>query len=298
MTTPVLSVVICTFSPARAARLEVAVRSLERESRRPDQVVVVFDHAPAVEAWAAVRLPGVQRVAHRGRPGLSGARNTGVAAAGGDIVAFLDDDAVAEPDWVERLLAAYGDPQVVGAGGAVLPMWEGARPSWLPEEFLWVVGCSYRGLPVRPSPVRNLIGCNMSFRRSAIVEAGGFADGLGRVGSRPLGCEETDLCIRIGRSRPGEIILYDPAIAVRHAVTRERGTVRYFLARCHAEGRSKAQVARLRGRDAALASERGYLARTLPSGLRDAGFARAGAMAAGVAAAGAGYVLPGVGRPA
>jgi hypothetical protein len=185
----------------------------------------------------------------------------------------------------------------VAVGGAVVPVWEAERPRWLPEEFLWVVGCSYRGLPARPSPVRNLIGCNMSFRRAAILEAGGFADGLGRVGTRPLGCEETDLCIRIGRSRPDQIILYDPAIAVRHTVARERGTVRYFLARCHAEGRSKAQVARRRGSGAALASERAYLARTLPSGVRGGGLARAGAMVAGVAAAGAGYVLPGAGRP-
>jgi hypothetical protein len=181
----------------------------------------------------------------------------------------------------------------------VLPVFEGRRPRWMPEEFDWVVGCSYRGQPTDRAPVRNLIGCNMSFRREAIERVGGFASGLGRVGADRLGCEETDLCIRLCRRQERGVILYDPTARVGHRVPRERAGLRYFLERCNAEGFSKAEVARRCGRSRGLESERDYTRRTLPAGIRRglaaflhgdvAGLARAGAILLGLAATTTGF---------
>lgn len=114
--------------------------------------------------------------------GLSGARNSGVAVATGAIVAFLDDDAVAEPDWLERLAAHYADPNVIGVGGSVKTDWLHGRPRCFPREFDWVVGCSYRGLPEATSRVRNPIGANMSFRAEVLHRTGGFTSGRDRQG--------------------------------------------------------------------------------------------------------------------
>jgi len=239
----------------------------------------------------------VRVITAAGRPGLAETRNAGLAAARSDVVAFLDDDAVAEPGWIERLVAPYHDPCTVAVGGAAVPVWEAQRPRWMPAEFDWVVGCSYLGMPTQTSSVRNLIGCNMSFRRDAAASAGGFAASLGRVGTRPLGCEETDLCIRLG---PG-VIVYDPEARVHHRVPRDRATWRYFVARCHAEGLSKAQVTRRVGRSSGLASERAHAARTLPAGVyremrtacvrRSATpLSRAAAIVVGLAVTLAGYV--------
>jgi len=290
---PTVSVVVCAFTMKRAALLAAAVGSLQRQTRRPDEVIVVIDHAPALHHWAQTALGGVTTVHSGHARGLSGARNSGVGIARGEVVAFLDDDAVAAPDWIERLQAAYVNPSVVGAGGAVLPAWEVRRPRWMPEEFDWVVGCSYRGLPDRPAVVRNLIGCNMSFRRGAIERIGGFAAGLGRHGTRPLGCEETDLCLRLATAQPGATILFDPATTVRHHVGRSRATLRYFVARCHAEGLSKAEVVRRSGARSGLANERRHALRTLPRGvitaLRQRNPARACAIVIGFAVTAAGY---------
>jgi GT2 family glycosyltransferase len=293
MSSPDVSVVVCAFTVDRAERLALAVASVQRQDPPPAEIIVVCDHAPALRAWVAAHLPDVVLLDNVHARGLSGARNTGFAAARGSIVAFLDDDAAAEPEWLARLVAAYDDARVVAAGGAVLPDWSGDRPPWLPEEFQWVVGCSYRGMPDTASPVRNLIGANMSFRRTALDRVDGFAENLGRVGSTPLGCEETELCIRLQTAHPDGVILYDPRIAVRHHVTPERASLSYFLARCRAEGISKAEVSRRAGRRDGLASERTYATRTLPRGvvtaLREGAYARAGAVVLGLAATTVGY---------
>jgi glycosyltransferase involved in cell wall biosynthesis len=294
-----VSVVICAFASEREEALTKAVESLRRQTVPPHEVIVVIDHNPALLDWVRKHVDGATVVANEETPGLAGARNTGVRAARGEVVAFLDDDAVADPDWILQLSSAYLNGDVVGVGGAVLPLFEGPRPRWMPEEFDWVVGCSYRGLPAERSPVRNLIGCNMSFRRDALERSGGFAHRLGRVGTDCLGCEETELCIRLGRETPGAVILYDPAARVAHRVTRARATLAYFLSRCHAEGLSKAEVVRRWGSSGGLESERRYVRRTLPAGVRDglaaslggdgSGLARAGAIALGLTATVAGY---------
>ena len=293
-TQPAVSVVVCSHTPDRRGELLDAIKSLRQQSQPPHEVIVVVDHDPDLLDWVREGAPDVLAIENREEQGLAGARNSGVRAGQGEVVAFLDDDAVAAPSWIERLSAAYRDPRILGAGGAVLPVWE-ERPSWFPEEFEWVVGCSYRGLPLRRSPVRNLIGCNMSFRRDVFDRLGGFAEKLGRVAGRPLGCEETEFCIRVGRQGPGDPVLYDPAAAVHHRVPRDRTTWRYFLWRCYCEGLSKAEVARLTGRERALASERAYTLQTLPSGLwrelKAARVSRAAAIVAGFCATVAGFLI-------
>ncbi|MFJ5229863.1 glycosyltransferase family 2 protein [Kitasatospora sp. NPDC088391] len=287
-----VTVVVCAYTLDRWNDIEAAVASVRAQQRPVDELLLIADHNPELAAKAA-GLEGVTVLANSGPRGLSGARNTGVAAARGEIVCFLDDDATAAPDWTSRLLDGYRDPAVLGVGGLVAPRWDGGRPGWFPPEFDWVVGCTHRGTPRRPAAVRNLIGANMSFRRAALREAGGFRTELGRIGTRPLGCEETELCLRLTRRHPGTRLRYDPAAVVRHHVPETRAAWAYFRARCWAEGRSKARVARLAGPHGALAEERRHLRRTLPAALardlRHARLTRAAALCAGTALTVLGY---------
>ncbi|MGW8353093.1 glycosyltransferase family 2 protein [Streptomyces wedmorensis] len=304
-TVPSVTVVVCAYTLDRWDDVRAAIGSLRAQRHPVDEIVLVVDHCPELYERASAAFPGVRVVENAGRQGLSDARNTGVEAARCEVVAFLDDDAAADPDWAGGLLARYADPDVAGVGGLVRAWWVTRRPVWFPPEFDWVVGCSYRGLPRHLAPVRNFIGANMSFRRAEVVAAGGFRADLGRVGTRPLGCEETELCLRIAARRPGAVLLHEPAAAVRHRVPAARGTWAYFVSRCYAEGLSKAQVARLGGTHAALASERAYLRSTVPRAFaralrpgRPAGLRTAGALAGGVGATVAGYAVGRVRHPA
>lgn len=299
---PVVSVVICAYTEARWGDLLAAIDSIRvQRDRVPLEIIVVIDHNPALLERIRAEGPDLRVTENGEQRGLSGARNSGLRLAAAGIVAFMDDDAMANPDWLERLVAAYDDPAVGGAGGTIDPIWETARPSWWPLEFDWVVGCTYRGMPEGRAVVRNLIGCNMSFRRDLLHELGGFVHGIGRIGTRPLGAEETELSIRLGRRWPDRTIMYEPAAGVRHRVPASRSNFRYFRSRCYAEGLSKAAVAKLVGAGNALSTERGYAVRTLGGGvLNELGRAlrgdrsaigRAVAMVAGLAITTAGYVV-------
>ncbi|HUP75948.1 MAG TPA: glycosyltransferase [Acidimicrobiales bacterium] len=261
------SVVICAFSLPRWPVTRAAVESVLAQSRPADEVLLVIDYNDALFELAANELTGVRVVLNQHQKGLAGGKNTGLEIAQTDLVAFLDDDAVADRMWLERLVAhVEADDDVLGAGSAVHPAWAGAAPAWFPPEFLWVVGCSYRGLPEKTATVRNPFGGAMVVRRAVALEAGGFSTTLGRVGDKPTGCEETEFCIRVQRQAGGRF-LFDPEASISHAVPADRGRWSYFLRRCYYEGRSKAIVARHAGSDMALESERPYVARILPTAL-------------------------------
>jgi GT2 family glycosyltransferase len=295
-TSACVSVVVCAFSDRRWPLLSANVEGLRRQTRPPDETVLVVDHNPSLLERAGSTWPDLVVVPNEGVTGLAAARNSGIHATRGEIVAFIDDDAVADNDWLERLLAGYSNPAVAAVGGLVEPVWESGRPPWLGAEYDWVVGCSHSQMPRQAQPVRNLIGANMSFRRSALLASGAFRESVGRVGDRPFGCEETELCIRLRQQLPESIVLYDPCARVRHHVPDARARWGYFVRRCYAEGRSKAAVTRMVG-SSAVATEAAYLTRTLPRAVADGlrrrdrdGLLRAGAVVAGASVTVAGYL--------
>lgn len=296
-----VSVIICAYSTKRLDRLDAAIRSALEQDAPGIEVIVVIDHNPDLLDIVKGRFPGVTVIPNRGERGLSDARNTGVARAVKGIVAFLDDDAVAARDWLSRLLVHYADPKVVAVGGGIVPVWPKARPGWFPPEFDWVIGCSYRGLPEGVSPVRNLIGCNMSVRRSCIAAVGGFKTDLGRVADNAAGCEETEFFIRLKARFPEGAILLDPSARVDHYITEDRTRWSYFAGRCRSEGRGKALMAGLVKGPQHLSAETDYVRRVLPRavlrGLGDAmrgdlaGLGRSGAVVLGFGMTAATYLV-------
>ncbi len=266
-----ISIVICAYTEKRWEDLNAAVDSVLRQTVPAAEIIIVIDHNSALfertkQAFGP-RSASLTIVENANTRGLSGARNTGILASHSDVIAFIDEDAMAAPDWLARIGAAYADPKLMAVGGSIAPQWMTSRPTWFPDEFNWVVGCTYRGMPETRASIRNLIGCNMSIRRSVFDTVGGFRNGIGRVGTLPVGCEETELCIRARQQLPEYTIVYDPAIQVyNHRVPGSRANWRYFWSRCYAEGISKALVSQFVGQRDSLASELRYTLKTLPKG--------------------------------
>lgn len=278
------------------------VESIAVQLGPEDELILVIDHNEELLEILKSRLASVTAVIPNSYSrGLSGARNTGISMAHGALIAFVDDDAELGHGWIAQAKSRYCDAAVVAVGGYAQPIWPTHRPDWFPDEFDWVVGCSHRGLPTTMSAVRNVIGCNMTFRRVALQNIGGFSSRIGRVGAHPTGCEETEVCIRLHQRNSGSRVLFDPDLRVRHSVSEDRVSLQYFLRRCFSEGVSKALVSSMVGTADALSVERDYVRRVLPSGVarylwngltgRDslANFSRSAVVVLGLAVTALGY---------
>jgi hypothetical protein len=294
-----VSVIIRTYTDARWEYFEKAVESAFDQTLPPHEVVLVVDHNPQLFARVRARFPKAYVVENTHPRGSGGAWNMGVDTASGNILAFLDDDAVAERDWLEQLCKPYADEDVIGVGGTIEPIWESGRPAWFPAEFHWVVGCTYKGMPETLAPMRNLIGCNMSFRKEAFGNNLAFRTDIGHMGGKPVGCDETEFCIWLGRRYPEKKMMHQPPAKVRHHVPAKRAQFSYLISRCYYEGRSKAMVSESVGSKDALSAERRHTFVVLPQGvlrgLADAvrldfwGLGRAFAIVAGLGTAALSY---------
>jgi polysaccharide pyruvyl transferase WcaK-like protein len=296
---PSVSVVTASFAIERWDHLREAVTSVHAQTVPVLEAIVVIDHNPELLDRAQRELEGVVVIPNTRGRGASGTRNSGAAAARGDVVAFLDDDAIASVGWLEALLPHFADPRVVGVGCQQVPGWEGSRPRWFPEEFDWTVGGSYRGMPEEATPVRNVWGSGMVVSRRVFDAIGGFRDDFGKVGNRSRP-EDTDLCLRAAAAQRPGMWVYEPAGITVHRVPLDRATPRFFLRRCLLEGSGKAALAALNGTGDSTSAERRYTRSVLPRGiargLRDtlrgdmSGLLRSMAIATGFGFAVAGFV--------
>lgn len=181
------------------------------------------------------------------RPGLGFARNAAMEAAQGEIVAFVDDDALVDRVWAWELLRTYRETDAAAVGGRIDPIWEADRPTWLGDELLAYLSildygperavCRYPHYP---------FGANISFQRAAVAEVGGFATDLGRGGTPTYLMDEVDLCWRLEQA--GRSIYYAPVARVRHVVPAARLTRGFFLRRAAMNGRCSARMGYVEGK--------------------------------------------------
>jgi glucosyl-dolichyl phosphate glucuronosyltransferase len=263
---PTVSVIIPTYTKARWDWLQEAVASVQAQTVPAMEIIVVVDHNPELLEEITREFPAVIAVPNIGGRGVSGARNSGVKASRGEIVAFLDDDSIAAPDWLAILLRHIMAPGVVGVGCYSDGLWEAPCPRWFPGEFSWTIGVSYFGLPKTPTAVRNVWTSAMLVKRSAFEVVDGFREDFGKIGNRSLP-EDTDLCLRIAAVEENSVWMWDPAKVMKHRVPAGRATFRYLMSRCFLQGWGKAAMARMDGFDESTALERYYALRILPAGV-------------------------------
>jgi len=228
-----ISVIICTYSERRIKDVLEAVDSVLNQSFNNLEIILVVDNNHKLFRFLHKHYKDDSRVKvlhNIGKRGLSASRNLGVSNAKGNIIAFMDDDAVADENWIANIVRNYEDPSVIGAGGVVLPIWIAKPSKFLLPEFYWVVGVRYRGYPHKRI-VRNTFGSNFSFRKVVFEKVGLFDTSLGRIGESQISGEEADFSIRAMLHFKGGIIVYDPSAVVRHKVFSYRVRLPFIISR-------------------------------------------------------------------
>jgi glycosyltransferase involved in cell wall biosynthesis len=300
---PKVTVIICCYTLERLKDVLEAIESVKNQTQTPDEILVPVDHNQELLQKLQEELPAdVKLILNEGAQGLSETRNVGIRAAQGDIVAFIDDDAVAENNWLKDLIQDFDDVNVMAVGGRAIPVWpSGKRPFWFPEELDWTVGCTFKGLTLDGNRVRNVIGCNMAFRKDVFSKVCFFDSAIGGIKEISRGGEESALCLRIKHMIPGSLILYRASAIIHHRVPRKRLKLRYLANRCYNEGYYKRFVEKFASGfvQKSLTTESSYLRyllfTSIPERLKrfykkDA-FPQIGAIVAGMAVTVVGYLV-------
>lgn len=241
-----VSVIICAYTMERYDDLREAVESLLNQSYRNLEVILVIDEDEELYKTTKEEFDA-KIVFNKERIGLPASRNKGIEVAEGDIIAFFDDDAVADKNWLSELVKMYEERDAIAAGGKILPLWIGNKPKYFPEEFYWLVGATHKGFPEEITEVRNTFTSNLSFRADVLAELGGFKSELKAKSGIPMQSEETEICERM-RMKFGRGVIYNPNAIVYHKVFPEKLKLGYLLKRNFWQGYSKAIMEKSVGR--------------------------------------------------
>jgi GT2 family glycosyltransferase len=209
-----LSVIIVTLN--RPDCLRKCLEHLAMQDPLPSQIIVVDGSTDDRSRITALSFPGVKYLHNlQGYGHMTLSRNIGLAAAKGEIIAFIDDDAFVQSGWSRELLRPYADStEIAGVGGRALNRIPGEETHGIDEIGKLhpngrLTG-NFAANPGKIIPVDHVIGCNMSFRRSILARLGGLRDEYPGTEVR----EETDICLRV-RALGGELV-FNPAAVVDH----------------------------------------------------------------------------------
>jgi glycosyltransferase involved in cell wall biosynthesis len=253
MKTPLVSIITTVYTPERLKDITELLDSLNAQTYKNAETLVVAERLPeladSIKSYIAEKGYANMRVLfNEGEWGSYPSRNLAIVEAKGDIIAFVDDDALPFPNWVERTVRAYAeDGSVAGVTGPILPLWQGKSMKWFPRELYWIFSCTYRKFTER-TEVRNGFCTNLSFRREAFNKCGLFksslvGEGWGKSDWQQPAAQETEFCLRVKKGT-GKRIVYDPAVRVRHKVYGYRLSSRFLARRGYWEGYAKAMLNR------------------------------------------------------
>ncbi len=240
---PRISVVVCAYNAA--AFLSDCIDSVMEQITPTDQYeVLLIDNNSEDNSRDVIRdlkeaYGSRLKVLTELRPGLSAARNRALAEADSQLIAFVDADAIVEPNWLSSLLAAFdAHPSAAVVGGRIEVQWDAPKPVWWDHRLDEAMGhfsphdkhcvLLYPQFPY---------GGNFAVRADAVRAVGNFEVKLGRKGEKLLAGEEGELCLRLVKAKWE--IHYTPAAVIHHRATAGRLTRRFILRRAFNHGRSQ-----------------------------------------------------------
>jgi GT2 family glycosyltransferase len=227
--------------------------SIQSQTYRNFEITIVTEKSrelhEGLEAYVGEKgYTNTRVIFNSGPEGLSQARNIGIRAAQGDIITFLDDDAIPFPDWLANIVKTFlADDSIIGVTGVASPLWRDEALTWFPEEFYWMIGCTAWSNLTETTEVRNVWGANMSFTRDAFTEDCIFnEDDFGssiahEKGKTGLICDDTELSLRI-KQKTKKRLVCNPEIKIWHKVYAYRLNPRFIRRYAYQHAYSKAVI--------------------------------------------------------
>jgi glycosyltransferase involved in cell wall biosynthesis len=257
---PLVSVIICTYDEGRIKDLEDCLKSLLEQDFNDFEILIVVDHNERLYRNLKERLNNqkVEVILNNSpRRGQASTMNRGIEKSHGEIVCFIDDDAVASRNWLSKIVDTY-DANTVSVGGRIEPLWIGRKPSYLPEEFYWLIGATGNYLGKNAREVRNLWSGNISYRKSLFNIVGYFKEDLGMANDPLFQGEDAEFGLRL-RKLTGKSVRYNPEAVVYHKIRSERVKFISLLKRAFEQGYAKAYIKKAYKNTDALSVEQDYL---------------------------------------
>ena len=239
MNNPLVSIVFSAYKTKRYPYILKAINTISKQTYKNFETIIVIDGNEELYSMVSklnsqndIKLESdikLKILNNEKRGGPSIARNMGISESKGDIIVITDDDVFVSPNWLEKIVRNFEHDDILMVGGKILPDYEDGAHT-LPEEILWIVGCTYRGHPTERQKVRNVISANMAFRKKLFdtITFEPSYEGDWRMSDTLIG-------IKTNEYRPGSVI-YDPEPIVYHNVPKERTTLYYFAKRSYTEG--------------------------------------------------------------
>jgi len=231
-----ITVIVCTYNRCRSLVRALDSLAVSVLSETIKWEVLVVDNNSSDQTRAMVedfcrRYPGRFRYLFEPQQGKSHALNAGIREASGDILAFVDDDVMVEPIWLQNLTSVLDDSQWAGSGGRILPARGFDPPRWLaidgPYNLLGAL-CAYCDPGDVPGELKDPpFGANMAFRKEMFERYGHFRTDLGPFPTSKLGFEDTEFGRRLMAG--GERLCYAPSAVVYHEVPENRVRKEFFL---------------------------------------------------------------------
>lgn len=232
-----ISIVICTYN--RNPLLEKCIESVINQNFSDDYEILIIDNHPSEIAYSVFEkfsFNNKLRYFSEKKVGLSYARNRGIIESKGDIIVFIDDDAIADKEWLKNLIEVHRTTNAAIVGGKIEPIAEIPFPHWFYKELCTYIAVLDYSQVVKKMEGKNInpYGCNFSAKKEIFSKVGLFRTSLGRKGNSLISNEDTDFFEKVKEFNFS--IYYTPFAIVKHFIHKERMTRIFFIKRLYAQG--------------------------------------------------------------
>lgn len=217
------------------------IKSIRRQTLKSDEIIIVATSRDTKKIKKIEEEYGLKILIEK-KIGLSYSRNSSILQSKGDIIVFIDDDAIAHKNWLYYILKMHKLKNVGIVGGKIEPIWPKNVHQIIKKSVLAREWLSLLDLGTSPLYVDRVIGCNFSLKREVFNQVGIFDTSIGKYTKLMYGGEETEFCERAGRKFK---IIYSPKAIVYHKISPKKLNLRWFLKRSYASGFNKAKKKRV-----------------------------------------------------